>query len=266
MSNDRLVAEVVFDRAIVGGSDRETLDAAADVLFASAPAWAAGAVAWSPHARERRAMGGSPAALPRLVEERTRWATGDRHTGSVELRGATSELNVVVSVNSSPLAAVGGRLLMPNGISVTALRKKVAGIPQAEWMRALLHDLCEELDPAWGALYSQSEYRAKVMADGPSLRAVGRDFARFLPGLFAVNYFGPRYVDLIGQERIERLGAAVSRRAGNGWLVDVIADPSEWDSEPAIARSAAVMERIGPEFFFLKRERERPARAPDWGG
>jgi hypothetical protein len=189
----------------------------------------------------------------------------DRHTGGVELRGSTSDLNVIISVNSSPLARVGGKLLLANGISLTALRKNVAGVSRADWMRSVFDGICEALDPSWGAIYSRSEYRAKVMGDGPALRAVGRDFSRHLPGLFSVNYFGARYADLIGERRFERIGAAMAWKVGSGWIVDVVSDPFSWNTRDSVSKNMDILDGIGPEFFFLKGRSGTETRAPGWG-
>lgn len=266
---DPLIAEFAFDRAIVGGADRDTLPRFARILFSSAPAWSSRKISWSPNPSERYEIGDatSPAPLPQVVADRTRWAMEDRYSGSVELRGATKALVSVVSVNSSALARVGGKLLLSNRITVTALGKTIEGVPRSEWMRCIFGDLCEALNPAWGALYSNSEYTAKVMAQSPSLRAIGRDFSRYLPGLFSVNHFGPKYADLIGERRLKQLRTASARRLGSGWIVDVIPDPLSWDTSDALARNRDAVKEIGPEFFFLKDNagEEIDTRAPHWG-
>ncbi|CAL9568242.1 hypothetical protein [Streptomyces sp. enrichment culture] len=244
MNTDRLTAEVVFDRSLVEDPGGATLVRVARVLAETAPAWASEVVVWSPEPGERSPLG-PLAALPDVVRDRTRWATEDRHSGNVELRGATGDLNVVVSVNSSPLARVGGRLLLNNGVTVAALREEAAGAARAAFER-----ICDEARPVWGAVYRASVYRAQVMADGPVLRAVGRDFSRFLPGLFEVNYFGAKYVELIGEATFERLGTA-ARKAGDGWIVEATG-------------AADLLSRIGTEYFFLKGTEGRATRAPDW--
>jgi hypothetical protein len=78
--------------------------------------------------------------------------------------------------------------------------------------------------PAWGAVSSREEYDAKVMSDGPGVAAIGRDFGRFLPGLFTLNFFGPPWVDLVGRERL--LGAPGARAVGDGVLIAAGDDPS----------------------------------------
>ncbi|MET9736100.1 hypothetical protein ABZZ79_37410 [Streptomyces sp. NPDC006458] len=264
MSGDRLTAEVVFDTSVVEDPGDAVLAGVARVLAGAAPAWADRMVAWSPEPRERREID-ALATLPDVVRGRTRWATQDRHTGNVELRGATAELNVVVSVNSSPLARVGGRLLLSNGITLTGLREQVAGEPRTDWMRAVFGEICAATRPVWGALYSASEYRAKVMADGPVLRALGRDFSRHLPGLFAGNYFGAPYVGLIGERVFERIGAPAARKAADGWFVDVLHDPFAWRDDDSVTRNADLLAELGPECFFRKGAAEgRVTRAPDW--
>ncbi len=264
MNNNHLTAEVVFDQSIVG-SVNDSLSQLARILVDVAPTWVTSVTAWSPNPRERDQITdtGSLASLPQVVERRTRWATGDRHTGSVELRGSSKDLNVVISVNSSPLARVGGKLLMSNGITFTTLRKQAEG-PQADWMRALFGEVCATMNPLWGAVYTKSEYWDKVMEREPSIRAVGRDFSQCLPGLFSVNYFGRKYVELIGSRKLECIESASASRAGRGWIVDVISDPFAWRGSESAARNESAMAEIGSEFFFLKGAVERATRAPDW--
>jgi hypothetical protein len=268
VTRDLLKAEFVFDRPLVGGPDRDALPNFARVLFAAAPAWSSKIITWSPEPRERHEVGDatSSSSLLQVVADRTRWATERRYSGSVELRGATRELIPVVSVNSYPLARVGGALLLSNAITVTALTKKIGGIPQTEWMRSVFDNLCEALNPVWGALYTHSEYTAKVMAQSPSLRAVGRDFCRYLPGLFPVNHFGPKYVELIGERKLRQLRTASARRLGQGWIVDVIPDPFSWDTTGALLKNSEAVNDIGREFFFRKDSagEETLRRAPDW--
>ncbi|MGW0828733.1 hypothetical protein [Streptomyces sp. NPDC002845] len=131
-------------------------------------------------------------------------------------------------------------------------------------MRSLFGEVCAAMNPLWGAVYSKSEYWAKVMEETPSIRAVGRDFSRSLPGLFSVNYFGEKYVELIGSQKFERIESASVERVGSGWIVDVTSDPLAWRESELVMQNESVMTEIGSEFFFLKEVTERVTRAPDW--
>ena len=100
------------------------------------------------------------------------------------------------------------------------------------------------------------------MAQG--FAAVGRDFGRFLPGLFTANFFGRPYVELIGRERL--LTAPGARALGDGVLITAGDDPAEWDSAERRARDHALLECLGPEHFFSKTAMPAETRAPSWTG
>ncbi|MBB4934447.1 hypothetical protein F4561_005267 [Lipingzhangella halophila] len=85
------------------------------------------------------------------------------------------------------------------------------------------------------------------------MRAVGVDYARHLPGLFAVSYFDPVYTDLIGEDRFAALRAAGVRRLDYGRLVEVSPGPAD--------RNSRTLHDLGPEHFFRKAD----LGAPDWG-
>ncbi|MFI9174070.1 hypothetical protein [Streptomyces lincolnensis] len=267
MSTDQIVIEVVFEHSILTVVESDVISRLACLLSRSAPEWTSCVTVWSPNPRERVMLNEAElrSDLRTVVEGRTRWVSGERHAGSVELRGASNELNVVVSVNDNPLALVGGKLLMTNGVTITSLKKKVAGVPQADWMRSFFAELCAEVGPAWGAIYSNSEYREKVMEEGRVLRAVGRDFSRYIPGFFSVNYFGEKYSQLIGRGKFQQLEPSVARPLGNGWIVEVAPDPLTWKLDEVLVRNRDLLRLIGAEFFFQKGNDQMANRAPGWG-
>lgn len=187
----------------------------------------------------------------------------DRRHGSIELRGAGPVLNVVVSIDSEPFAPTGGKTLMGNGIGVFISRARVEGRPALEWATAALERLAAETSPAWGAVHAPDEYQAKVMRDGPGAEALGRDFARFLPGLFGVNFFGAPYVELLGRDRLLDAPNGEARPVGDGVLVVL---DGKRDDEARRADEQAWLEHLGPEHFFVKgQDGDRATRAPDWG-
>jgi hypothetical protein len=120
-----------------------------------------------------------------LVE---RHGAGDeRLFGSVELRGATRALVVVVSIDERPLARLGGRLSFGNRIALQIRGSQVEGRRASEWVLGAFEGIAGPTSPTWGAVAAHEEYHAKVMSDGQTLEAVGRDFARFLPALFTAK-------------------------------------------------------------------------------
>ena len=103
------------------------------------------------------------------------------------------------------------------------------------------------------------------MSDGPHTAAVGRNFARFLPGLFTVNFLGEAYCELIGRERLLTAPAMRAELVDSGALLVLGQDPAEWDTPPRRDAEQAVLDHIGREHFFLKdRNMAVETRAPDW--
>lgn len=198
-----------------------------------------------------------------LVE---RYGAGDeRLVGSAELRGAGPELVVVVSVDERVVSRLGPATELGNHIALQVRRPNVDGGGGAVWVREVFQALCDRLSPAWGSAQHPGEYWAKVMSDGPSIAAVGRDFGRFLPGVFWLNFFGRRYRALLGDDRLRSTPADEVVVVDDGVLVALAPGPWGWDTpEYAVAEQRA-RDHLGSEVFFSKAEPDRPTVAPDWG-
>ncbi len=268
-----LRAELVFDR-FLGGDD---LDQLQEVLLAVAPRWCRKLRVWK-SAREQLPVDASdPEALAAAVlagagergetYESLVEAHGqpphDRFAGSVELRGSGPELTVVVSVDLMVLSRLGPKRHLGNSVALQVRRSKVEGRPAADWLRSTFETLCGSLCPAWGAAGHPDEYWSKVMSDEPPIRSVGRDFGRFLPGVFWLNFFGQPYAELLGRERLESAPAADV--VGDGIVVAVGADPRHWDDPTTAGIEQQLRDHLGPELFFTKGDPDRPGVVPDWG-
>ncbi|MFW5415222.1 hypothetical protein J0910_00930 [Nocardiopsis sp. CNT-189] len=258
-------SEIVFDRSLVPGGGGAVLFRLQKLLEEAAPEWSASLTTWSPRKQERRPIAGSGEAgdLAEVVGEAVRWAGRDRRSGSVEVRGATRELILVVSVDDHPAKRMrAGEVRLDNSATLTAPARRVAGRPRSEWMRAFFERACAGTDPVWGAVYTRGEYYARVMADGGVHRAVGRDFGRYLPGLFPVNCFGEVYRELIGDRALAEAGGVP---AGTTRIVEVASEPDDWDAPAALEARRRALAVLGAEHFFDKAAPEAPGRAPDWG-
>jgi hypothetical protein len=102
------------------------------------------------------------------------------------------------------------------------------------------------------------------MSHGPEIRAVGRNFDKYLPGLFAHNYFGPPYVGLIGEDALLSAPAAETRKIGDGVLLVVEPDPERWDTPQAMSRNQTVLDHLGREYFYDKHNPTQDFSAPKW--
>ncbi len=102
------------------------------------------------------------------------------------------------------------------------------------------------------------------MSDPPRVEADGRDFGRFLPGVFWLNFFGRRCRELIGTDRL--LSAPAERVApiDDGVLIVVAGSPAAWDTPEYAVSEQRVRSHLGAELFFSKAEPERLTVVPDW--
>lgn len=269
-----LNVEICFDRML----DGLELDRLQEILRSCAPEWSS-ELHLEAYDRDRRrpvdisergairnilAPAGERGSTYEAMVETYGRPPHERLFGSVELRGKKPELLIVVSVDEYPLFRMrNGHLKLGNSIDFQLRRKKVAGREASEWAFEVFEQCCRQMTPVWGAAYPPGQYDEKVMSEGPSVRAIGRDFSRWLPGLFWLNFFGPRYVGLIGQRRL--LSAAENaREVDSGVLVPVAEDPKRWDSEEYRQVERCIVEHIGQEYFFSKAHPDRPGKAPDW--
>lgn len=257
-----LDAEIVFDR-LLSESDLAVLQ---EELVRLAPKWSA-RLRVRRSARDQRSIDpADPAALghtvfdavaergatyQRLVAEHGRGPL-ERVSGSAELRGAGPELVVVVAFDELVLSPMGTRKLLGNRIALQVRRPTVAGTPGAEWLASTFETLCARLAPAWGHAEHPAEYWAKVMSESPHVEAIGRDFGRYLPGVFWLNFFGPAYLARIGADRFAALPPGFTMTVGTGRLVRLATAPEAWTTPDYAIDERLVRETLGRDQFFEK--------------
>jgi hypothetical protein len=270
-----LDGELVFDRYLGAG---DALDVLQDALVALAPRWASKLRIWRGPGDQRSVDAGGQGALSAAImgaaSERGSMYRSlvDRHgvppferlAGSVELRGSGPELVVVVSVDPMVVSPLGAKRQLGNRIALQVRRPKVGRSPGVTWLSEAFEFLCDRLSPAWGSAGHAREYWAKVMSDSPRVEAVGRDFGRFLPGVFWLNFFGRRYRELIGDDRLRSAPAERVAVIDDGVLIVVAGDPAAWDTPEYAVSEQRVRAHVGTELFFSKAEPDRLTVVPDW--
>ena len=270
-----LDGELVFDRYL--GSD-DSLDALQDALVRLAPRWASKLRIWRGPRDQRPIDTSQPGTLRTAIlaaageRGQTYRSLVDRHgapplerlSGSVELRGAGPALVVVVAVDTMVVSPLGAKRQLGNRIAFQVRRPKVERLPGEIWLRDAFQFLCARLSPAWGWAGLGGEYWAKVMSDPPGVEAVGRDFGRFLPGVFWLNFFGARYRGLVGDDRLLSAPAESVTVMDDGVLIMMAAEAATWDTPEYAVTEQRVQSHIGAELFFSKAEPERLTVAPDW--
>lgn len=269
-----LNCELVFDRSLVA----RDLDIVQELLAALAPKWAGKLRIWKGPKDQIQvdlansgdlgakvmATAGERGPTYRALVRRDGAPPFERFSGSVELRGAGPELVVVVSIDEMVVSPLGNKRQLGNCISLQVRRSKVAGMPGALWARQTFEQLCCRLSPVWGWAGQPAEYWAKVMTDTPRIEAIGRDFGRFLPGLFWLNFFGERYGELIGPARLNSVPADEAKIVDRGTLVVLNNDPTTWDTPEYFSVEETIRNHLGASLFFLKSEPDRLTFAPEW--
>jgi hypothetical protein len=267
--------EVAFDRFI---GDDGSLGVLERVLREAAPTWSSGLrIQLEP--REHEPVDDRPGALSEAIVAAAAargplyhatvaeyGGVDERVSGSAEVRGASPALVVVASIDQRPFAWIGGALTLRNHVTLQLRRAKVERRRAREWALDVFRDLCERTSPAWGSVCDTGEYWAKVMSEGPTIAAVGRDFSRYLPGLFAANFFGPPYVELLGRDRLLDAPAQEVAAVDAGVLLVRDAEPEAWDRPEREAADRRLLDHLGREHFFAKPHPPDPSRAPDWPG
>jgi len=270
-----LDGELVFDRYLGSGLELGRLQ---ELLLVLAPRWAT-ELRVRRSTRDQRPIaiadgGALEAAVMAAVNERgstfddqiSRFGRPpfERVVGSAELRGAGSELIVVISVDATVASRLRQKVSLGNSISLQCRRLSVEGEPAERWMRRAFERLCDGLSPVWAAAGDPDEYRVKVMSDPPVVEAIGRDFGRYLPGLFWLNFFGGRYRELIGDDRLRSAPAPILAEPDSGVLIGLSDDPWGWNTAIYARTESAVGEHLGLVHFFDRLDPRRPWVAPDW--
>jgi hypothetical protein len=270
-----LDAEIVFDRWIDPGDE---LDVLQSTLASHAPAWCTRLRLWR-SARDQRPVDISrPGALKEtvlsacyqrgpayqaLVQQHGR-PESERSFGSAELRGSNRDLTVVISVDQTVLSPLGKSWSFGNRVNVQ-LRGATARKPsEGEWTAKLFAELCEQLSPAWGQAGAVAEYWAKAMSVSPRIEAIGRDFGRYLPGLFWLNFFGQRLCEHVGKSRFLDTRSHLVSEVNAGVLIGLSSDPGRWDTPEYQAEEARVRQYLGAGLFFDRNRPSERVAVPAW--
>ncbi len=249
-----------------------------DLLVRAAPKWTRGLHNWEYRQPKRPVDAGTPGALLReIIEEGCRrgphyhelvrrYGPGkyERRTGAVELRGATRGLTVVVFADEYQLKGTNECIKWANSVDLCIERERVEGIPAARWNRMVLEKYCQSLPVPYARGNWSREFEAKnISREGGGYAAIGIDIARYLPGLYWLNFFGRMYCDLMGRNRLLSAPAYAAREVRDGVLLCLHEDPRAWNTAEYQATEARVLDHLGREYFFSRDNPERPTLAPD---
>jgi hypothetical protein len=187
-----------------------------------------------------------------------------RSIGNAILIGAYAELKVYLFSCSSTVPAE------LNYLAIEVLdRCKVEGISTWDWAQSFFEAVVSTLPTRYACARLTPEFEEKnLIKNQGGVRAVGVRLDRAVPGLYWLNYFGADYVRLM--EKIVLLSAPAyeAKQIGDGVLVSLGADPTEWQTSVYRDREKSIIEHLGQQFFFTKANPDRETLAPvfEWKG
>jgi hypothetical protein len=187
----------------------------------------------------------------------------ERQNGVAELHGSDDSIIIVVSLDEWVFIPSSGRWLFGNRISIQVDAAQVEGEDASLWSRRSLGVLCERLSPIWAKAHTIQEYASKnISREGGGMEAVGLDVSKHLPGIYWLNFFGKPYCDLIGQQRLLTCPAESVQELDNGVFISLSTQSTEWDTEWYRDREAQIIEHLGGQYFFDRRNPTRTTVAP----
>lgn len=186
-----------------------------------------------------------------------------RTLGGLQLDGADSSLTVVLHVDEYPLAPIRWYWVWGNRIALNVCARTIEGTPAPLWVRQFVEAAVSRIPIDHGFACTSEEFDAKnISHEGGGTEAVGRDISKALPGLYWLNYFGEIYCELIGRDRLGSAAAPYIHEVGNGMVLSVSQDPTAWESEGYREAECQILDYLGPQFFFSKKDPQRKTIAP----
>jgi len=153
-----------------------------------------------------------------------------------------------------------------NGFSVEILdHTEIEGRSIPNWCRRFFQAISEVLPIRYAKGYDNNEFQAKNMHEGDDGSwAVGMNFHNHLPGVYWLNCFGPEYIELIGKGKLLSAPAYEVIETANGVVMSLSESPDEWDTATYKKREQAVVDHLGPQYFFSRDDPDRQTSAPDF--
>lgn len=166
---------------------------------------------------------------------------------------------VVVAVDESTYFRICDEWRWGNSLSLHLRGSRFEGRDVVTWLQVFVECLAERMHPAFVAAYDVKELDAKNLsrADGAT-RAIGRDIARWLPGLYWITVFGQPYIDVIGIKKLTTSPGYDVKRLGDTVRIQLSKNPYDWQTSDYLMAEHAVETHLGREYFFNRHHPERP--------
>jgi len=186
----------------------------------------------------------------------------ERNSGTIGITGATSDFELIISLDEYSFSPSAGRYLIGNSISFHLESERISGLSSSVFIKKIIQEICKKLNPMYGNAYIYEERDSKNMNREGSVMAIGVDISRYLPGLYWLNFFGDKYVNLIGKSKLVEAPAERVEVFDSGILIETHKDPKRWAQESQ--KNNSLLEYIGKKYFFDKAGLNRETIAPDF--
>lgn len=139
-----------------------------------------------------------------------------------------------------------------NSLGVEVIAKNWGGTTEPHvWLEQLFCDLVVAQSTRYAYACRRGEFHASnIVSDDSGTRAIGRQFGSFLPGLYWLNFFGRECIAAMQESAFQSLSAEACSRLGEGFLVRVAPDPSQWQQDAYAEGRSHCLLTLGPSFFF----------------
>jgi len=189
--------------------------------------------------------------------------THDRRIGSMELRGTHPGLTVVIGLDDWTFCPSGGRWLVGNQIAIQVRCNQIEGCDAAAWVEVCLKRCCSRLDLLFGFACASGEYEAKnISTEGGGLRAIGVDIARYLPGLYWLNFFGGPYAELFTTTRLMSAPECQVNACGSGYVLKLSQSANDWNLPEYTRKEELIRQHLGERYFFIRQCARRETVSP----
>ncbi len=193
-------------------------------------------------------------------------APKQRNSGSIGIKGKNTSLGLVVGVDDYPLWPLAGRYNWGNYISFHIGSSVIEGAYKAhEWVSEVFCFLCEKLPVVYAHAQCSADYFNKnIDASNGGRRAVGIDFAKCLPGVYWLNYFGEPYAELMGKNKLLSANVFEAKEINKGVSIQISESPQHWHEKNYQNSEKNFLKHIGDQYFFSKQSPNRKTIAPEF--
>ncbi len=183
------------------------------------------------------------------------------------IRFGLCAVNLVGAYEGVTIFLQGSRSSLPPESNLVTI--EICDIPTVEgkttekWATSFFREFVTAIPVRYAHARTRAEFHAKNMVQQErSVRAVGVNLKRAVPGLYWMNFFGREYLDLIGIERFATVPLPFVETLDDGICIGIGEDPNKWDTVEYRQREERGLAHLGREYFFTKADSERATKAP----